>query len=830
MATITGQGTLTYQWFRSDGTAASAISEDSSFIPPTSSVNGTASYYCKVTNRYLSLSSTTQSDTVTITFYRGEDDIYEGNDTPENAALLEVQPNTRFAVRDLVANGVDDWFKFTMDKTGDLSSYVKINYVAGYGELTLTVHKEKAMIPDDPSTGAVGQPVASVPGEQKISLVGLEADTYYIHVAGVNTGTYSITIEPPKERHDSRETADALGPITAPTEFGRRIYTDLDGFGTSYYSFVLNNPGDIDSLVAIQTLGAQNVTMKLLDSNGNEVSTSAGPSSASMLRTIDVFTRTLAGGQTREQLGGYREDYWNAYQDENWDVGVELSAGFDGGLSFSAKATTNYGINWGESWGGNENSYWENERVDYWENEQSSYKSYNIVNTYATFSLNGLAAGMYYLVVDGENMEQGQVDYWVKIGINPPPASVPQIPQLGVTKPEANSITFSWSVDPNSFAERYLLEVKEQGGNWLENVDYTLTQMPQGVVATVTGLKADTGYYILLTAVNNNGMSAPGVLSANTLGNAGSETDLTVTSNANNSVAISGLNSLPEGSVLQFKQEGGDWTTWIANNAENTTTIPGLAPGEYEVRVVDAQKNISYTDNAITVTVAASSVPAPMALKPKAKVDKKAATINSVTVAWPDTKKMTAQSNTRYVVSCSVKVGKNWVEVEQVSTADRTHTFTGLNPNTSYRVTVAAVNANGEFGTNKKGNKVTSVANITAKTLKYAAVKVSKLVRTEVDGVSKVEAAIAPPKKIPAGADYVDYHLYLDMGKKADMQFVPVTDFAVSSDGKTLTINWSELGLVDTASNKFVLHAVTDDVESVGAKFTIKFSALKVKA
>ena len=415
-----------------------------------------------------------------------------------------------------------------------------------------------------------------------------------------------------------------------------------------------------------------------------------------------------------------------------------------------------------ESWGGNENEYWKTEKVEYWENEQSSYQHHDIVNTYATFLLNGLPAGQYYLVVDGESILQGQVDYWIKIGINPPPASVPQIPQLGVTKPEANSITFSWGVDPNSFAERYLLEVKEQGGDWLENVDYTLTQVSQGIIATVTGLKANTGYYILLTAVNNNGMSAPGVLSVNTLGNAGSETtDLTVNVDTDNSLAISWTDSLPEGSVVQFKQDGGEWTTWITNNAENTTTIPGLAPGEYEIRVVDAQRNISYTDNAITVTVASSSIPAPPALKPKAKVDKKAATIDSVTVAWPDTQKMTAQSNTRYVVSCSVKVGRKWVEVEQVSTADRTHTFTGLNPNTSYRVTIKAVNADGKFGTNKKETKVTSVANVTAKTLKYTAVKVSKPVKfTTEDDAAMVEATITPPKKVPAGATYENYGIY----------------------------------------------------------------------
>jgi len=153
----------------------------------------------------------------------------------------------------------------------------------------------------------------------------------------------------------------------------------------------------------------------------------------------------------------------------------------------------------------------------------------------------------------------------------------------------------------------------------------------------------------------------------------------------------------------------------------------------------------------------------------------------------------------------------------------------GLKPSTSYKFSITAVNTNGEFGKNKAG-KVTSVVSITAKTLKYTAVKVSKLVKfTAGNGTARVEATVTPPKQVPAGATYVSYNLYFDMGKKAPMQFIRITDFTISPDGKTLTIDWSKLGFSDTATNKFVLRAVTNGVESVGAKLTIKFSAVQVK-
>jgi hypothetical protein len=228
--------------------------------------------------------------------------------------------------------------------------------------------------------------------------------------------------------------------------------------------------------------------------------------------------------------------------------------------------------------------------------------------------------------------------------------------------------------------------------------------------------------------------------------------------------------------------------------------------------------------------VSQPSFSAPKALKPTAKVFRQATTINSVTVSWTDPRKATADSNTRYVVQVSIKVGKKWTVQEQFSTADNTHTFTGLDQNTSYRITVTAINANGEEGKNKKGTKVTSVVNITAKTLKYTAVKIKKPVKyTNTDGASMVEATITQPNKKPAGASYDNYALYTvtGSGKNAIVFFFFVESYKVENG--ILTIDWSKLNLSDTVKHKFVLRAVTGNVESVDAKFTIKYSALKMK-
>jgi len=373
-----------------------------------------------------------------------------------------------------------------------------------------------------------------------------------------------------------------------------------------------------------------------------------------------------------------------------------------------------------------------------------------------------------------------------------------------------SSVTLSWGAQSGV---TYTLKYKEK-----DAADWEIWEGEIGDTnATVTGLAPNTSYDFRLTATNASG-SATSTVEATTIA-----TPLTVTGDTN-SVVISWTAALPEGGVFQFKHENSDdWMTWKGIFAENTATIPGLAAGMCEVQLVDAAGNVLHKE---TVTVAAPTdgIVVPKALKPKAKVHKKLATINSVTVSWTDPRKA---DNTRYVVSYSIKVGKRWTVVDQFSTAENRHTFTGLNPNTSYRVTVTAINAEGKPNTNKAG-KVTSSVNITAKTLKYTAVRVSKPVKfTTEDGAARVEATVRPPAKVPAGATYENYALYLDMGTRAEVRFVPVTDFTF--EGNTLTIDWSELELSDTANNRFVLRAVTDGVESAGAKFTIRFSTLKAK-
>ena len=183
--------------------------------------------------------------------------------------------------------------------------------------------------------------------------------------------------------------------------------------------------------------------------------------------------------------------------------------------------------------------------------------------------------------------------------------------------------------------------------------------------------------------------------------------------------------TLPSDSVFQYKRtsaNGSQWMTWKGESKGNSTTIPGLAAGTYDVRLMDANGETIHSETGVEVDSADTSVANP--LKPKVKVDKSATTIGSIALTWANNTKANAGknigSNARYVITCLVKSGKNWTPVEQFTTTDSRYTFTGLNHSTSYKFTVTAVNADGKQ-TDARGREV--AVSVTAKTAKYTAVQ-----------------------------------------------------------------------------------------------------------
>jgi Bacterial pre-peptidase C-terminal domain len=118
------------------------------------------------------------------------DDGYEDNDTILRATDLG-RLTARRTVANLVMADAADWFRFTTTAAGGAASYVRITFSHAQGDLDLRLFNLQ------------GQQIRLSDGsgnEERISLNGLAAGTYYVQVygyRGVANPNYSLDINPP---------------------------------------------------------------------------------------------------------------------------------------------------------------------------------------------------------------------------------------------------------------------------------------------------------------------------------------------------------------------------------------------------------------------------------------------------------------------------------------------------------------------------------------------------------------------------------------------------------------------------------------------------------
>ena len=326
-----------------------------------------------------------------------------------------------------------------------------------------------------------------------------------------------------------------------------------------------------------------------------------------------------------------------------------------------------------------------------------------------------------------------------------------------------------------------------------------------------------TEYYCIVTNTLNKTSETATSNTATITVNAETQMDyFTVESEIKNSLTISWTDSLPEGAVFQYSADSGTtWITWKGNTDGNSTTIPGLKDGEYEVRLMNAEGNVLH-EEPVAVDAPSGGTVAPVAKKPKVKAGKKgttdATTIRAITLTLTKHKKATAESNALYVITHFVKVDKVWMEIERVSTSDDKCTFTGLNPNTSYKFTITATNADGD-SVNGKGKPV--AANVTAKTAKYVAVKKLKTVRDQ----SSVTLNWMPSKALlPAGAA-TKYEVVIMLNNTVQKTLPDFSDTSVTISD-----------LLPSTKYKFTVRAIStvDGIEIASLIANVSVKTLKI--
>jgi len=254
-----------------------------------------------------------------------------------------------------------------------------------------------------------------------------------------------------------------------------------------------------------------------------------------------------------------------------------------------------------------------------------------------------------------------------------------------------------------------------------ENGNY-VTKHSNTASCIITGLTHGTAYFVRIMAITTADGFANSVWSTPVEFETIEDTpifDPTPTPDTN-SVTISwSAGTQPDNGKIQFKESSSsEWITWSGDAVGNSIAIPGLKSGTaYDFRVLDISGEqvgqvIQETTKADSGTLAVPPV------KPKASVVKRGEdkpTINSVTLTWDAIpKKATAESNVVYIITCTSDSSITPIAV--AGTGKLSHTFTGLKPNTSYKFTVTAVNADGRSIDAK--DKSPAVM-ITAKTIKY---------------------------------------------------------------------------------------------------------------
>ena len=284
------------------------------------------------------------------------------------------------------------------------------------------------------------------------------------------------------------------------------------------------------------------------------------------------------------------------------------------------------------------------------------------------------------------------------------------------------TLTISWTGDDN--AEGYTIQ-------WSATEDFAAvidTGYSNTAAYEISGLTAGAEYWVRITATTTAAGYQDSSSSAPVKFTTAEDTSTfapSVTSDSDSVTIFWTEGTLPAGSKFQFKlSTSSEWITWITSAVPTSNmVITGLkADTAYEFRLMDASGEQIGEVIQKTTEQSTSDIPAANPVKPKASVVKKGdnkSTISSVTLTWDALpKKATADSNVVYIITCTSHPDITPIAVS--GTDKLSHTFTGLQPGTTYKFTITAVNADGESA-NAKGKPVE--VKITAKTPKYTVAK-----------------------------------------------------------------------------------------------------------
>lgn len=163
----------------------------------------------------------------------------------------------------------EDWFQFTTVAVGAVTHFISANFIHAVGDIDIELY-------DQAGTKIASSNTAS--NEERISLQGLPAGTYFARVIGFNSAAnsdYQIHVQAPSntinadrfEANNTVATATNFAVLTAPqTTSGVTIHSTSD---EDHYRFETSATGKVDDYVQIDFAhGAGDLELRLLNPAG----------------------------------------------------------------------------------------------------------------------------------------------------------------------------------------------------------------------------------------------------------------------------------------------------------------------------------------------------------------------------------------------------------------------------------------------------------------------------------------------------------------------------------------------------------------------------------
>lgn len=169
-----------------------------------------------------------------------------------------------------------DWYRYSTIAASGESHYVSINFEHSQGDLDLELYD---------SAGSLIAFSRTAANEERISLVGLPADSYFFRVSGFSNAVnpnYRLLLQTPTnsipadryEPNNSLVISSALGTVTTPKQFSNlTVHNSSD---VDFYDFQIDATGAEGDYVQIDFMHTSgDLELRLLDSLGQTLATSA---------------------------------------------------------------------------------------------------------------------------------------------------------------------------------------------------------------------------------------------------------------------------------------------------------------------------------------------------------------------------------------------------------------------------------------------------------------------------------------------------------------------------------------------------------------------------